>query len=162
MYYNFLHTKENTKKTKHILCFHSRGRHLCKFIWKKESVCIRKRVQLPQDWFGTQTWPPFHCFGTQIWPPWRHVKTQNLHRTHTIMYRSNRSFNMPPPGNPPGIWLFWNFLFKFPPTRAKMPFKCPTLGSIQVIKCPNPGDISQAQKWQKDGGNTFSCRTKYL
>ena len=55
-----------------------------------------------------------------------------------------------PPGNPPGIWLFWNFLLKFPPTRAKMPFKCPTLGSIQVIKCPHPGDILQAQKWQKD------------
>ena len=53
------------------------------------------------------------------------------------MYRSNRSFNMPPPG----IWLFWNFLFKFPPTRAKMPFKCPTLGSIEVIKCPHPGEI---------------------
>ena len=34
-----------------------------------------KRVQLPQDWFGTPTWPPFHCFGTPIWPPWRHVKT---------------------------------------------------------------------------------------
>ena len=130
-----------------------------------------------------------------------------------------------PPGNPPGIWLFWKLLFKFPPTlacarlsdsirsrnvlkaklrrarlgkrggggvslqpprvfrisyywatfhhylgawnrlpptRAKMLFKCPTLGSIQVIKCSHPGDISQAQKWQKDGGNTFSCRTKSL
>ena len=79
-----------------------------------------------------------------------------------IMYRSNRSFNMPPPGNQPGIWLFWKLLFKFPPTRDKMPFKCPTLGSIQVIKGPHPRDISQAQKWQKDGGNTFSCQTKYL
>ena len=80
--------------------------------------------------------------------------------SHTVMYRSNRSFNMPPPGNPPGIWLFWKLLFKFPPIQAKMPFKCPTLGSIQVIKCPHPGDISQAWKWQKDGGNAFSCRTK--
>ena len=79
-----------------------------------------------------------------------------------VTYRSNRSFNMPLPGNPPGIWLFWKFLFKFPPTRAKMPFKCPTLGSIQVIKCPHPGDISQARKWQKDGGNAFSCRTESL
>ena len=35
----------------------------------------KKRVQLPKDWFGTQTWPPFFCFGTPIWPPWRHVKT---------------------------------------------------------------------------------------
>ena len=35
----------------------------------------KKRVQLPGDWFGTPTWPPFHCFGTPIWPPLRHVKT---------------------------------------------------------------------------------------
>ena len=37
----------------------------------------KKRVQLPQDWSGTETWPPFHCFGTQMWSPWRHVKTHN-------------------------------------------------------------------------------------
>ena len=37
----------------------------------------KKRVQLPQDWFGTQTWPPIHCFGAQIWSPWCHVKTHN-------------------------------------------------------------------------------------
>ena len=90
-----------------------------------------------------------------IWPPWRPLQS-------FLMYRSNRSFNMPPPGNPPGIWLFWKLLFKFSPTRAKMPFKCPTFRSIQVIKCPHPGDISQAQKWQKDGGKAFSCRTKSL
>ena len=45
--------------------------------WNKRKRLHKKRVQLPQDWFGTQTWPPFHCFGTQIWPPWRHVKTHN-------------------------------------------------------------------------------------
>ena len=28
----------------------------------------KKRVQLPEDWFGTPTWPPFHFFGTPIWP----------------------------------------------------------------------------------------------
>ena len=61
-----------------------------------------------------------------------------------------------------GIWLYWKLLFKFPSTRAKMPFKCPTLGSIQVIKCPHPRDISQAHKWQKDGRNAFSCQTKSL
>ena len=38
-----------------------------------------KRVQLPQDWFRTLTWPPFHCFGTPIWPPWRHVKMLYKH-----------------------------------------------------------------------------------
>ena len=29
----------------------------------------KKTVQLPGDWFGTPTWPSFHCFGTPIWPP---------------------------------------------------------------------------------------------
>ena len=37
-----------------ILCFHSHGQHLCKFIGTKESVYIRK-----------------------TWPPWRYVKTHN-------------------------------------------------------------------------------------
>ena len=30
-----------------------------------------------------------------------------------------------PPGNPPGIWIFGKFLFKFPPHRAGKLFKCP-------------------------------------
>ena len=47
--------------------------------WNKRKSLHKKRVQLPQDWFGTPKWPPFHCFGTPIWPPWRHVKT--LYRT---------------------------------------------------------------------------------
>ena len=41
----------------------------------KRNRLHNKRVQLPQDWFGTRTWPLFHSFGTPIWPPWRHVKT---------------------------------------------------------------------------------------
>ena len=49
--------------------FHSRGQQ------NKRNVLRKKRVQLPQDWFGTPTWPLFHCFGTPIWPPWRHVET---------------------------------------------------------------------------------------
>ena len=77
------------------------------------------------------------------------------------MYRSNRSFNIPP-GNPPGIWLFWKFVFKFPPPQAKIPFKCPTQGSIRVIKCAHPGDISQAHELQNDEKNAYSCRTKSL
>ena len=43
--------------------------------WNKRKRFHKKGIQLPQDWFGTPTWPPFHCFGTPIWPPWRHVKT---------------------------------------------------------------------------------------
>ena len=45
--------------------------------WNRRKRLHKKRVQLPQVWFGTPTRPPFHCFGTQIWPPWRHVKTHN-------------------------------------------------------------------------------------
>ena len=41
----------------------------------KRSCLLQKRLQLPKFFFGTTTWPPFHCFGTPIWPPWRHVKT---------------------------------------------------------------------------------------
>ena len=41
----------------------------------KRKRLLKKRVQLPGNWFRTPTWPRFHCFGTPIWPPWRHVKT---------------------------------------------------------------------------------------
>ena len=43
--------------------------------WKKRKHLHETRVQLPEDFLGTPTWPPFHCFGTPIWPPWRPVKT---------------------------------------------------------------------------------------
>ena len=36
--------------------------------WNKRKRLHKKRVQIPQDWFGTSTWPPLHCFGTPIWP----------------------------------------------------------------------------------------------
>ena len=26
----------------------------------------KERVQLPEDWFGTPTWPPLHCLRTPI------------------------------------------------------------------------------------------------
>ena len=43
----------------------------------------------------------------------------------TLMYQSNQSFNTPPPGQPPGIWIFGKFFFKFPLPRAEKLFKCP-------------------------------------
>ena len=68
-----------------------------------------------------------------------------------ISYVSVKSkLQHPPPRNPPGIWLFRNYYSNCPPTRAKMQFKSPTLGSIQVNKCPHPRDILQAHKWQKE------------
>ena len=58
-----------------IVRFHSRGdQQLCKFIEPKESE-HKKRVQLPPEWFGTPTWPPFLC----SWLPWlRYVKTRHI------------------------------------------------------------------------------------
>ena len=45
-------------------------------IYLNKRKCLhKKRVQLPEDWFATLTWPPFHCLATPIWPPWCHVKT---------------------------------------------------------------------------------------
>ena len=35
--------------------------------WNKRKHLHEKRVQLPEDFLGTPTWPPFHCFGTPIW-----------------------------------------------------------------------------------------------
>ena len=72
--------------------------------WNKRKRLHKKRVQLPQDWFGTQTWPPFHCFGTQIWPPWRHVKTRNSFcaGTKTI---PNTAFSITWPAS---MLIYWN------------------------------------------------------
>ena len=32
----------------------------------KRMRLLEKRSQLAEDYFGTLTWPPFHCFGTSI------------------------------------------------------------------------------------------------
>ena len=60
--------------------FHSRGPASMLIYWNKRKFLRKKRVQLPQDWFGTPTWRLFHCFVTPIWPPWRHVKTLYLQK----------------------------------------------------------------------------------
>ena len=33
--------------------------------WNKRRRLHKKRAQIPQDWVGTPTWPPFHCLGHQ-------------------------------------------------------------------------------------------------
>ena len=64
------------REWKHFIeCFYSHYKQLSKCIGTNERFYIGKKVQLQQDWFGAQTWPPFYCFETPIWPPWRHVKT---------------------------------------------------------------------------------------
>ena len=40
---------------------------------EKRIFLQKKKVQFPQDWFETPTWPPCHWFGTPIWRTWRHV-----------------------------------------------------------------------------------------
>ena len=47
--------------------FYFGGQHTYKIIGAKGNFLYKKRVQLPQEWFGTPTWPPFYCFGTTIW-----------------------------------------------------------------------------------------------
>ena len=57
-------TNNSETNNANIECFHSSGQHICKSIGKQRKRLHKKRVQLPGDWFGTPTWPPFHCFGT--------------------------------------------------------------------------------------------------
>ena len=47
------------------------------FKQNKRKRLHKNRVQLPQDYLGTPTWPPFLCLGTPTWPPWRHGKSYN-------------------------------------------------------------------------------------
>ena len=54
-----------------------------------------------------------------------------------FMRRSTRNFNIPPPGKPRAFELLKIGSFKFPPPRAKMVFKCPTLSSDLSVKCPS-------------------------
>ena len=80
-YHSFISCRH--EKLSGIECFHSRGHAASEQIyWNKRKRLHKKGTQLPQDWFGRPTWPPFHCFGTPVWPPWRHVKT--LYRTKEL------------------------------------------------------------------------------
>ena len=46
--------------------FHTRGQKLCKFVWTKDSFYLKKKDQLPKDWFEAPKWPLFHGLGTTI------------------------------------------------------------------------------------------------
>ena len=49
-------------------CFRSYVASIYANLFHKRKRLHKKRVQLPQEWFGTLTWPPVS---------WRHVKTLN-------------------------------------------------------------------------------------
>ena len=59
--------------------------------WNKRKRLHKKRVHLPQDWFGTPTWPPFYCLGIPISPPRRHVKTLYTHERISSEVEANTS-----------------------------------------------------------------------
>ena len=42
--------------------FQSRDQQVKQIYLNKKKLLHKKMVQLPQDWFGIPTWPPFHCF----------------------------------------------------------------------------------------------------
>ena len=49
------------------------------------------------------------------------ISTANRPPTlNAFMYRSNRSLNIPPPGQPPGHLNFWNFYYQIPHPRDKI------------------------------------------
>ena len=99
--------------------------------WNKRKRLHKKRVQFPEDWFGTPTWPPFHCFGTPIWPPWRHVKTLYrklirgprsrvrilIHRTWTIEDELNTNSRV----KKHFIWSFSKAIYKANTSLAVSP-----------------------------------------
>ena len=66
--------------------FHSGDQRECFPIKTKEN-----RIQFPEDWLGTTTWPPFLCLGTSTWPPWRHVTTLYWWRTLQLDRKGRRS-----------------------------------------------------------------------
>ena len=98
----------------------TRDQHLSKFIGTKESICIKKRVQLPQDWFETPTWPLFYCFGTPIWPPWRHVKTLYVYLRrfpcHFPIYSPFLGFSETEMTHFPALQLMKSLPFQIPET----------------------------------------------
>ena len=60
----------NTCKTafyhlRNIECFHSRGQHICKFIGRKERVCIRKEFNSQRTGLGHQHGRRFIVLGHQ-------------------------------------------------------------------------------------------------
>jgi len=72
--------KQNlAKKQKAVMCVHTTNQqsvssHVARsqvnLLEQIKRQCLhKKRVELPQDWFGAPTWLPFHRFETPIWLP---------------------------------------------------------------------------------------------
>ena len=68
--------------------------------WNKRKRLHKKRVQLPQDWFGTQTWPPFLFWDTNMAAMTSCENTQYLNTFNLIpVHFGRRKIQIfPPPG----------------------------------------------------------------
>ena len=112
--------------------------------------------------------------------PFLHLNQNGGHFAwKTVMYQSNRSFNIPPPGNPLGIWIFGKVSFKFPPSpgwkavqMSPPPGKLPdyysnfSVASIMLLKLCietwfNRKHIFIYYKY-KSFLNTFKCGTQLV
>ena len=56
--------------------------------WNKRKCLHQKRFELPQDWFGTPTWPPFHC---TFWNTNIATMTSCAYAPYTCIYFNKRS-----------------------------------------------------------------------
>ena len=86
--------------------------------WNKRKRLHKKRVQLPQDWFGTPTLPPFHYLGHEYgWHDvmWKHSMVAQLIAHKAVIV----SFSM-----------FWNFDLECKHGRHKTAFRAEKLKGL--------------------------------
>ena len=70
-----------------------------------------------------------------------------------IMYQSNRSFNIPPPGQPPGICIFCKIFVQIPPSRGRNAVQMPHHRSIPGDQMPPPPVLEYLQIQKKACAN---------
>jgi len=119
-----------------------------KIYGKKRKRLHKKRVQLPQEWFGTPTWPPFHCFGTPIWPPWRHVKTLYNKVYHCKLSKENRCLRL--------------YFARLNLMQVSGPCEHPgRLQPIQYQRVPNPSLLFSRTRLYHNGKALYECERWY-
>ena len=79
-------------------------------------ACVVFCQKSPENWEQCSSDSPLFFHG---------IKQYQCKTTNSYVPVKSKLQHPPPPGNPPGIWIFGKFLFKFPPHRAKKLFKCP-------------------------------------
>ena len=89
------------------------------------------------------------------------VLAEANNRNVIIMYRSNRSFNMPPPPRqPPGHLTCLKIIIKIPPYPGQNAVQMPHTGVHSGDQMPPPRGHFTGTKMTEGRRNAFSCRTK--